>query len=360
MAHEPMAVTSNPSIDEEVRKILSEIGLARWGVAPVGRPSHYHDYVEWIEQGHHGEMEYLKRHLPLKEDPRRLLPTARCVIVALAPYEPPHPHHEERWEEVAISLYAQGQDYHVWLRELLSKATARLSSLFPKEDFRIEIDSGPLMERDLAVQANLGWIGKNSCLLTPQGSLFFIGSILTSLNLQPSEPSPKPHCGTCTACLEVCPTGAFIKPYTMDARRCISYLTIESKSAPDLELIKNWPVTFFGCDLCQQVCPWNRKKFPPHGSTVSQPKLISLLRLILTGSNRQILRSLRTWGLPEDSIDLGEKGISPLARAGAQGLKRNAILLVGRLQLKELKGEIESLVHHPRWGELALETLKML
>lgn len=333
---------------------LTELGISHFGFAPLNKPLSFDFYREWLSQGLHGNMTYLADHAPIKENPQIKWPRAQSALVFAMPY---YPHPESTTfpvKQTRVSLYAQGMDYHFWFKDRMKSFCDELQKIFPGEEFLAFTDSSPVLERDLAKQAGLGWVGKNTCLIHPKkGSLFFIGEIYTSLSIQTEfEPLPD-FCGTCTRCLDICPTGALIEPRKMDARKCISYLTIESREVPDESLrapIGDW---FFGCDLCQTVCPWNQKVFKGQLSieriltlnTDEETALIADLRYILTASGKKISRDF-----------LG----TPLARAGSFGLKRNALIVAANRKLKELRPEIQALCEHEKLGELAHWSLAQL
>lgn len=334
---------------------LTDLGFSHFGFAPLSKPLSFDFYREWIDQGLHGDMTYLADHAKIKENPQSKWPRAQSALVFAMPYFP-HPEKKSEFplKQARISLYAQGMDYHFWFKDRMKSLCTDLQKLFPEEEFLAFTDSSPVLERDLAKQAGLGWVGKNTCLIHPKkGSLFFIGEIYTSLKIQ-TEFSPLPDfCGTCTRCLDICPTGALIEPRKMDARKCISYLTIESRQIPAEELrpqIGDW---FFGCDLCQTVCPWNQKAFKGQLSiekslSLNAPEealLVEDLRYILSASGKKISRDFSG---------------TPLARAGSFGLKRNAMIVAVNRGLKELRPEIQALTEHEKLGELALWSLAKL
>jgi epoxyqueuosine reductase len=327
---------------------LTNLGFSHFGLTPLNKPLSFEFYQEWLNEGLHGEMGYLKDHAPIKEEPQKKWPRAQSALVFAAPYFPhPEPNPSFPLKEARIALYAQGKDYHHWFKESMLKLCHHLQELFPFEEFLPFTDSSPILERDLARRAGLGWAGKNTCLIHPKkGSLFFIGEIYTSLQLATSrEPLPD-FCGTCNRCIEVCPTEALIEPHKMDARKCISYLTIESRQVPPEPLREKMGDWFFGCDLCQTVCPWNQKIFKDKLSiepllslsATSESQLIEDLRYVLTASGKKIEKDF-----------LG----TPLSRAGGFGLKRNALVVAANRGLKELSAEIASLTSHPKLGELA-------
>ncbi|WP_413584263.1 tRNA epoxyqueuosine(34) reductase QueG [Bdellovibrio sp. HCB274] len=334
---------------------LTELGVSHFGWAPLQNPLSFDFYRSWIAEGLHGEMKYLADHAPIKENPQSKWSRAESALVFAMPYFP-HPEKIENFplKSARVSMYAQGIDYHFWFKERMQKLCVELSKIFPDEEFLAFTDSSPLLERDLAKKAALGWVGKNTCVIHPKkGSLFFIGEIVTSLKVATTiEPLPD-FCGTCTRCLDICPTGALIEPRKMDARKCISYLTIESRQIPEESLREKIGDWFFGCDLCQTVCPWNQKVFKGQLSIEKslslaadqETKLTAELRYILNSSGKKLSRDF-----------LG----TPLARAGSFGLKRNALIVTANRKLKELQPEVEALRDHEKLGELALWTLRQL
>ncbi len=248
------------------------IGFDLCGVAPVAAEhlAELSRLPEWLDRGYAGEMTYLND--PRRSDPRRVLDGAKTMIVVALNYNTPHqpPTHSPADAESAaprgwISRYAWGDDYHDILREKLNALLAEMRAQIPEPfEARAYVDTGPIIERVAAKYAGLGWLGKNTCLIHPQlGSWLFLGVILTALALDPTiapgEPPPPDFCGSCTRCLDACPTQAFPQPYVLDARRCISYLTIELRGEIPQNLRPQVGNAVIGCDICQDVCPWNRK-----------------------------------------------------------------------------------------------------
>lgn len=337
---------------DEKSKVL---GFSHYGAASLGRPLSFEIYAHWLQEGHHGAMEYLATHAPIKENPQLKWPLARSALVFAAPYFP-HPASTPSFplKETRVSLYARGYDYHQWFKHKLQTLCNELKELYPDEDFIPMTDSSPVLERDLAYRASLGWVGKNSCVIHPKnGSLFFLGEIYTSLALKTETKPVHDFCGTCTRCMDLCPTQAISKNKTLDARRCISYLTIESRTLPPVELREKIGDWLFGCDLCQTVCPWNQKAFKNQLSVESletktaeqEVRLQEELRWILTSSGKQLERAL-----------LG----TALSRAGGFGLKRNALIVIANRGYKNLRPEVEALKEHAKLGELVLWTLEKL
>lgn len=262
---------------DEVKTAARECGFELVGIAAAGPMTDFDRYQTWIAQGNAGEMRYLTDHrAEVRRDVRNLLPSARSVICVGKLYNTPDPPPSP--DAARISRYAWGTgDYHAILRTALEALVATLSA---RADFehKICVDTAPLLERSLAKEAGLGWIGKNTCLINePQGSWFFLGELITSLDLAP-DAAPKDRCGTCTACIDACPTQAIIPnggEWTLDSRRCISYLTIELRGPIPEEFHTGIGNHVFGCDVCQDVCPWNRRA-PMTTEPAFQPKPIAL------------------------------------------------------------------------------------
>lgn len=257
-----------------IKKRALEAGFDLAGIAPVQPPTDLEYARRWVESGLAGEMRYLAN--AQRDDPRRILPDARSVICVAVGYNAPLPYSTqldiddpagqlpspppEQGEPPArgwISRYAWGRDYHHVLRTRLEKLRLAVEALGPGVETRVFVDTGPIVERAYARQTGLGWMGKNTCIINQEkGSWFFLGVVLTNLELTADTPAFD-RCGACTKCLEACPTGALTAPYAMDATRCIAYLTIESRGAFPLELRPHVGNNIFGCDICQDVCPWN-------------------------------------------------------------------------------------------------------
>ena len=294
-----------------VKARAGELGFDRVGVGPATPPPHGAAFETWLAAGHAGTMSYLDRGRAERLDPSRLLPGTRSVVTVALSYKPPSD--DPAWNGVAS--YARGRDYHEVMRERLDELAA-----FVREaggdgiGTRVAVDTSAVLERDLAARAGLGWIGKNTNLLTPGlGSLFFIGIVLTTAALAFDEPLPD-RCGTCTACLDACPTGAFAAAYVLDARRCISYLTIEHRGDIDPALRDAVGEWLFGCDVCQDVCPWNAKA-RPSAEPAFRP-------------SAPLERPEALLALTPDAFRARFRG-SAMSRAKRAGLLRNAALVLG-------------------------------
>ena len=288
-----------------VQALARQVGFDLAGVAPATQSCRAEYYRDWLAAGHGGTMEYLQRNVPVRLDPAQLLPGARSVIcVALnhrrsdgyrrprtpattAPTQPP---------TGVIAQYARGRDYHVVLRRMLGELVGRLrDQLAESFETRICVDTAPVLERELAVAAGLGWFGRNTCVLNPElGSYLFLGEVITTLELAPGTPLAE-RCGACRRCLEACPTGAFIGPFQLSAEKCISYLTVEYRGEIPAELSAGIGDRVFGCDLCQQVCPYNARTPPashPEIAVDILPERVNLLDIIKlrSGSYRRLTR----------------------------------------------------------------------
>lgn len=324
-----------------VLQTAAELGLARAGVAAVGPTPRAAYLDDWLVRGCAGEMSYLGRYREIRADPARLLPGARSVIVVADLYRQPNTpepaEHEPTGGEGGpvdspipdvssaadprgrVAQYAWGRDYHRVLRKKLHALADRMHAAIGEPfETRVCVDTAPIVEREWAALAGVGWIGKNTMVLCSElGSFFFLGEIVTTLELAPTDAAVD-RCGSCTRCLEACPTGALTAPYQMDARRCISYLTIEHRGEipGDLRpLMGDW---LYGCDICQDVCPFNRKAPLSHEPAYTPMPGNPLVP-------RASLEVLNDWS--RDDYDRSLTG-SAIKRASLEMLKRNAAAIV--------------------------------
>jgi epoxyqueuosine reductase len=266
------------SLTLRLKQKALEIGFDLAGVAPVGVWQDLEFARKWVEQGRGGEMHYLQN--PKRHDPRLVLPSAQSVLCVGLVYNTPFPYSKEadsastfvgtkpppeisaerQFPRAWISRYAWGKDYHQIMRAKLEKLRKAIGDLEPGVETHVYVDTGPIVERAFARYSGIGWTGKNTCLINPaKGSWFFLGVVLTSLAIEPDLPAPD-RCGSCTRCLEACPTGALTDLYVMDASRCIAYLNIELKGSIPEMYREQIGSNLFGCDICQDVCPWNRSQ----------------------------------------------------------------------------------------------------
>jgi epoxyqueuosine reductase len=269
----------------------------------------------WLAQGYAGVMRYLHRQARKRKDPRRIIPEAKTIVVVLDNY---YDGQSDPGPAPRVARYARGKDYHGVTRgrleplaEFLRQQGAALAHTF--------VDSGPVPERALALRAGLGWIGKNTMLIRPgAGSFFFIGTVFTDLELDQDRAADFDHCGSCTRCLEACPTGALVEPRVLDATRCISYLTIEQKGPIATELAERMDGWVFGCDICNDVCPWNQRFAEPTGTAGYLPVGS------IAGAGPEMFEQM------SDEEFARRFGDTPLERPGLSGMRRNFRAALGR------------------------------
>ncbi|HCP54752.1 MAG: tRNA epoxyqueuosine(34) reductase QueG [Pseudomonadaceae bacterium] len=239
-----------------------ELGFQQVGIASVDLGEHEAHLQRWLDAGYQGEMDYMAAHGSKRSHPEQLVPGTLRVITLRMDYLPGDTRMAEQLanpEKAYVSRYALGRDYHKLVRKRLQQLAERIQKEIGPFGFRAFVDSAPVLEKAIAENAGLGWIGKNTLVLNRKaGSYFFLGELFIDFELPIDPPHASEHCGRCTACLDICPTAAFVDPYVLDARKCISYLTIELKGAIPVELRAPIGNRVFGCDDCQMVCPWNR------------------------------------------------------------------------------------------------------
>ena len=252
----------DPSLLDRIRQWGDALGFQALGFTGIDLQTHEHYLQKWLAKGYHGDMEWMARHGNKRSRPDALIPGTCTVITARMDYLPEGADAEQvlsQSELAYISRYALGRDYHKLMRARLAKLANQIETHLGGGQYRAFVDSAPVLERALAENAGLGWIGKNTMLLNDKaGSWFFLGEIYTDIPLPPDPPQTAQHCGTCQACLDVCPTQAFVAPWVLDARRCISYLTIEFDGVIPEALRPAMGNRIYGCDDCQLVCPWNK------------------------------------------------------------------------------------------------------
>jgi epoxyqueuosine reductase len=247
---------------ETIKQIGRELGFQQVGITDVNLDTEHANYNEWIARHYHGEMGYMARNISKRLHPPELVPGTLSVICVRLDYlveedQKPFDIIETRLRAY-ISRYALGRDYHKLMRKRLQKFADRIREEYGEMGYRVFTDSAPVLEKALAARAGIGWQGKHSNILhRDHGSWFFLGEIFTDMQLEPDLPVDN-HCGRCSSCIDVCPTRAIVAPYVVDARRCISYLTIEHRSAIPVEFRRDIGNRIYGCDDCQLVCPWNR------------------------------------------------------------------------------------------------------
>lgn len=323
---------SRSEASRRVKAVARECGFQLVGIAPAVSPPGFPQLQEWIRAGYAGEMAYLPRREAAYEHPRHVSPPVRSLILVAVDYQTQAPQPTGPTGG-RVARYAWGTaDYHDLLRTSLRRLADQIHGQFPGVTTRIAVDTAPLLERDYARLAGLGWFGKNTLLINKrQGSWLLLGAVLTDLDLEPDEPHATSHCGTCTRCLDVCPTEAFVAPCVLDARRCISYLTIELRGPIPEPLREGLGQWLFGCDLCQDVCPWNRKP-APGGSAEFSPR---------EGLNPA--DPLEILQMTPDTFQQRFSG-TPLDRPGFDGLRRNAAIVVGNTRDRRAQGTLVRLL----------------
>ncbi len=341
---------------EEAKRLARECGFELAGVTCAEPAPDAAWFQDWMRAGMAGEMGYLTgRRAEVRNDPRALLPSARSMICVGKLYNGPQPYSSEfdDSERAWISRYAWGDDYHDVLREGLHRLAARLQETEGALDWKACVDTAPLLERAYARRAGLGWIGRNTCLIREgQGSWFFLGELLVSLDLEPDAPPPD-RCGTCMKCVEACPTRAIVPTgkaepaWALDARLCISYFTIELRGAAPEAARAGIGNNVFGCDICQEVCPWNRR-----APVTSDPAF----------APREVAPPLeRLAGLAEQEFREMFRG-SPVTRARYAGFLRNVAVAMGNSGSAKFREPLEKLERHadPLVREHASWALKKL
>ena len=259
---EQLTAAQQQVLAEQIRAWAAELGFQQAGIADVDLGEHEEYLQKWLDAGYHGSMDYMARHGRKRSRPAALVP-GTCRVISLRMDYLPADTEPLRLlaspDKAYISRYALGRDYHKLIRGRLAKLARRIEAEAGGGQYRAFVDSAPVLERAIAERAGLGWIAKNTMLINSRaGSWFFLGEIYTDLPLPPDRPRLEKHCGSCTACLEICPTDAFAGPFRLDARKCISYLTIEHRGSIDPALRPLIGNRVFGCDDCQLVCPWNK------------------------------------------------------------------------------------------------------
>lgn len=297
-----------------------ELGFQQVGITGLELGEHEQHLQRWLDAGYHGAMDYMAAHGSKRSHPEELVPGTLRVVSLRMDYLPGDTAMAKQLaqpEKAYVSRYALGRDYHKLIRKRVQHLAERIQQSIGPFGFRAFVDSAPVLEKAIAEQAGLGWIGKNTLVLNRQaGSYFFLAELFVDVPLPIDAPHASEHCGRCTACLDICPTAAFVGPYVLDARRCISYLTIELKTAIPVELRSLIGNRVFGCDDCQIVCPWNRFA-RPSGETDFQPR---------HGLDNAELAQLFLW---DEATFLANTEGSPLRRAGYERWLRNLAVGLG-------------------------------
>ena len=321
----PLSVTELQQLADQIRQWAQDLGFQDVGITDaVINPQEVDRLQEWLDKGYHGEMAYMEQNIDLRADPKKLHKGTLRVISVRMDYLPPDTETItllNSSEKAYISRYALGRDYHKLIRKRLSqlgqKIEAELSSYDQSHHYRAFVDSAPVMERPLAQQAGLGWVGKNSLMMHRKaGSLFFLGELFTNLPLPIDEPYEQSHCGRCQSCMDKCPTQAIVAPYQIDARRCISYLTIENRGSIPEEFRKAMGNRIYGCDDCQLVCPWNRFAKPTQEAGFHPRHQLDQVDLL----------TLFEW---TEAEFLDRTAGSPIRRIGYESWQRNISVALG-------------------------------
>jgi epoxyqueuosine reductase len=335
---------------EKIKSEALRLGFTLAGITTPETPPHISTYQNWLDAGRHASMAYLEneRTRSHRNDPRLILPECQSILLLAAPYPDSKTASAKPKKGTGkIASYAWNDDYHLLLPEKMNAIVAFIENdVGHSVPNRWYTDTGPILERDLAQRAGLGWIGKNTCLISPQhGSYFFLAEILLGIELPSDEAITSDHCGTCTRCIEACPTQAILPNRTLDANRCISFLTIENKGDISEELRPKLGEWVFGCDICQIVCPWNRFASPITKAKINpRPNLISELNIKPQEFNKKFKNN-------------------PVKRAKRRGYLRNVAVALGNAgdpasipALEKALNDIEPLVRdHAQW---ALDRIK--
>jgi epoxyqueuosine reductase len=373
-----------------VKQCALEAGFDLAGIAPLPPAEDLEFSRRWVDKGFAGEMQYLRN--PKRDDPRRVLSSARSAVCVGLIYNAPLPYSTDGGPAQTpshtgealpplpslgppgsggprgwISRYAWGSDYHFLMRERLERLRKAIEALVPAAETRLYVDTGPINERTFARYSGIGWVGKNTLIINQRkGSWFFLGVVLTNLDLAPDLPAPD-RCGSCTRCIEACPTQAFVRPYVMDASRCIAYFTIELKGSIPEELRPGIGRNVFGCDICQDVCPWNSRAsgleaasrdVPAAGrSSVAVTKIPEFQPLGVKSQSETPIPASKPFSLfnppLEELTSLTEDGFrrafrsSPIKRAKYRGWLRNLCVAMGNSGDRRFLPWLESHLEHP-------------
>jgi epoxyqueuosine reductase len=305
----------------EIKTRAAELGFDACGIAPVEPFKELAFLRTWLDRGYGGEMQFLERSAARRADVRGVMPSARSVVCLATVYNTDRPYSTEVADAGAamIARYAWGADYHDVIQQRMDALTAWMRGhAGPDFEARAYVDTGPVQERVYAQYAGLGWIGRNTCVINAElGSWLFLSEIVCSLPLEPDAPALD-QCGSCRLCLDACPTGALVEPYVLDATQCLSYLTIELKGGVPMHLRESFGRHAYGCDVCQEVCPWNAQAAEP-----DEPSSPWLPRALFDGPSLAAL-----WRAPDADLRAALKG-SAMTRAGLSRLRRNVAVCAG-------------------------------
>ena len=253
-----VTIKDNNQLSETIKKIALEEGFDACGIAPAHKLQKQSKNLEhWLQSNYNGSMGYMANYQDKRDNPSLLFDNCKSVISLAINYFSEIQFDQNQY---IVSKYALGKDYHLIIKKKLKAIISKFRQIMPEGEFRAFVDTAPVLERDWAVLAGLGWIGKNTCFIMPgKGSFYFLAEVFATVELDYDKPFEKEHCGNCQKCINACPTKAIVKPGTIDARKCISYLTIESKEPIPAKFKESLSGRIWGCDICQDVCPWNKK-----------------------------------------------------------------------------------------------------
>ncbi len=323
------------NLTQRLHEKAIEVGFSQMGVCrPQDIPQAADRLAHFVNEGYHGQMEWMAERMAWRGDSAALWPVAKSVIMLAELYSPEHDPLAvfEQSDAGAISVYAQNKDYHDVVKKRLKRLGRWLIEQAPDAEIKVFVDTAPVMEKPLAQAAGLGWQGKHTNLVSRDlGSWFFLGAIFTTVELD-TNPAEIDHCGSCRACLDVCPTDAFPAPYQLDARRCISYLTIEHKGPVDLDLREGLGTHIYGCDDCLAVCPWNK-----FAKSATEMKYAARLDLIAPKLGDLV-------GLDDKTFRAKFSG-SPIKRIGRDRFVRNVLYAIGNARRAELTDKVQSLTN---------------
>ncbi len=331
-------------LKNDVKTEAFRLGFSHIGFTTPSPPSNAEILINWLDHGYAASMSYLERPDTIEKrlDPKLILPSCETIIVLALPYTPSHPY-EDNFNNPKVASYAVGPDYHDVIPKLLEKLITRIKTeVYPEIlDYRLYTDTGPILEREYASKAGLGWIGRNSCLINPHtGSFFFLAEILINIPFEPDDPFNQDFCGKCNKCVENCPTSCILPNRTIDSNRCISYLTIENKGEIPEKIRSELNGWVFGCDICQQVCPWNNRFSKEPDPNYFQPNEVI---------NNLNIHDLLTVDQQEFKSIFAE---SPISRAKLYGLKRNLLVFSAFRFTEDLANPIRHLITQEENAEL--------
>jgi len=350
-------MTNMEPLEKRIKDRARGLGFDLAGIAPAVEADGFERLRDWLAAGFAGEMAYMQRHEDARRHPASVLATVRSVVMVAMNYKQKGGGRTGEGGKAGeagqgrIASYARGLDYHDVLRERLNRLLQWVQEEVPGCQGRGVVDTAPLLERDFARRAGLGWFGKNTMLIHKRlGSYFFLGALLLDVALTADAPHETAHCGTCTACLDACPTQAFVAPGVLDSRQCISYLTIEMRGPVREELRAPLGDWLFGCDVCQEVCPWNRKA-PPGQEAAFMP-----------GADVESVDAAALLGMSDEQFRARFRGTA-LMRTRRRGLLRNAALVLGNVgdatalpALERALGDPEALVREA--AQWAIERIR--